>query len=155
MKMPRFACWSLVLLTQFGVCMAGFDGYADHSFKCPATTTCPVVCVSSYDECPKQMRCADTEQLCADGSCSVFCSPNLISPCEQDCALVACAKIIATLDDCMNDFAAWYETDCSDESTLANDPNEYDPSWFDPGFMLIYLWVVANTMGIVAWSRFK
>lgn len=156
MKVACIVCWSFVVLTtQFGVCKAGFGDYADHSFKCPATTTCPVVCVASYEECPEQLRCPETEQLCADGSCAVFCSPNLVSPCEQDCALVACPQIVASFDYCMSEFAPWYEAECSDESTGGEESDEYDPSWFDPGFMLVYLWVITNTVGIVAFSWYK
>ena len=156
MKLVRFVCWSFAILTtQSSVCMAGFGDYVDPTFNCPASTTCPVVCVSSYADCPEQMRCPDGQQLCPDGSCDEFCSPNLISPCEHDCALVACAKIIATFDSCMTDFAPWYGSGCSDDSKPGDESDGYDPSWTDPGFMLVYLWVVANSLGIFAWSWFK
>jgi hypothetical protein len=58
-----------------------FGDYADHSFQCPATTTCPIVCVANVDDCPQDATCPGTHpdkefdanheyELCADGTCA-------------------------------------------------------------------------------------
>lgn len=57
-----------------------FGDYADHSFQCPATTTCPIVCVATAEDCPQDGLCPGTHpdktfdanheyELCADGTC--------------------------------------------------------------------------------------
>ena len=57
-----------------------FGDYADHSFQCPATTTCPIVCVATIEDCPQDGLCPGTHpdktfdanheyELCADGTC--------------------------------------------------------------------------------------
>ena len=156
MKLARLVCLlSAWWATHIQICQAGFGDYVDPTFNCPATTTCPKVCASSYEACPEQLRCPEPLQLCADGSCDAFCSPNLVSPCEKECALVACPKMVATLDTCINSLGPWYEHECSEEEIPNDDANEYNPSWFDPGFMLTYIWVITNTAGIVAWSWYK
>ena len=47
-----------------------FGDYADHSFQCPVTTTCPIVCVADVADCPEDAVCPDGSELCADGTCS-------------------------------------------------------------------------------------
>lgn len=47
-----------------------FGNYADHSFQCPVTTTCPIVCVAEDAECPEDAQCAAGSTLCADGTCA-------------------------------------------------------------------------------------
>ena len=154
--MARFSplCF-FIYLAQAALCKAEIGDYVDHSFKCPATITCPVVCASSYDACPEQLRCPSGQQLCVDGSCDVFCSDNLVSPCEQDCAPVACPRIVASFDACMEEFTEWYEFECPAEDSEASNKSVYDPSWTDVGFMLAYFWIIANTVGIIAWSWYK
>lgn len=57
-----------------------FGDYADNSFQCPATTTCPIVCVATAEDCPQDGLCPGTHpdktfdanheyELCADGTC--------------------------------------------------------------------------------------
>ena len=57
-----------------------FGDYADTSFQCPVTTTCPIVCVADVAECPEDALCPGTHpdkeyeadheyELCADGTC--------------------------------------------------------------------------------------
>lgn len=147
-------------IIQVNICAADFGDYVDPTFDCPAMTTCPVVCVASAEDCPQEMRCPENQQLCADGSCQDVCwtNDNLVSPCEQDCAPVACPRVIAPFEVCMSTYSSYYERECPpptylDDKDAYND--EYHPSWMDPGFMLVYLWIITNTVGMIAWSWYK
>ena len=89
---------AFLLAIQFPCGQCGFGGYVDPTFNCPATITCPLVCVSFYEECPPQMRCPEPLLPCADGSCDAFCNnTNLVSPCEKECASVATTPVLPTL----------------------------------------------------------
>jgi len=88
-----------------------FGDFADPTFSCPATTTCPVVCVASLADCPADALCPGTHpddgapsspssssrqyQLCNDGSCADLtagqtCDPASESPCDCDALRFAC-----------------------------------------------------------------
>lgn len=137
---------------------ADFGDYADHSFQCPALTTCPQVCAATYEDCPAQMRCGETEHLCLDGTCSTFCESGLVSPCTEDCALVACPRIVASYEYCWENFAPWYKFECDTSDTTegpSNTETEDTLSWTDPAFLFGYLWVAVSTVGVIGWSWFK
>eukprot|EP00956_Cyclotella_meneghiniana_P027557 scaffold62039_cov31-Cyclotella_meneghiniana.AAC.1 len=84
-----------------------FGDYADPTFNCPATTTCPIVCVNAVTDCPSDATCAlanpdnsDHEfELCVDGTCADLtlnetCDPSLESPCTCSGFEFTCAKQI-------------------------------------------------------------
>jgi hypothetical protein len=56
--------------------MTHLGDYAEEPETCPATTTCPVVCVRTVADCPTIALCADANQgVCADtGRCSSNCT---------------------------------------------------------------------------------
>ena len=94
-----------LVVTTSHVVKADFGDTYDHTFECPAFTTCAQVCVASVDECPIEMRCPSTGnttlQLCADGSCQEECNDDeLESPCLYECAPVACNRVDDTYDQC-------------------------------------------------------
>ena len=147
------------------------EGYHDLTFRCPATTVCPQVCVASAEECPQELKCEAPEVLCADGSCSAFCdNTELVSPCADNaCAPVACRKIIATYDVCITNYTSYYEraSDCSvTESTIMDDDESSlsmmtegssGPTfaWTDPAYLAVYAWILSVTVGIIAWCWYK
>ena len=147
---------AFLLAIQFPCGQCGFGGYVDPTFNCPATITCPLVCVSFYEECPPQMRCPEPLLPCADGSCDAFCNnTNLVSPCEKECASVACPRVVATYDSCFADFGPWYEYECNESKNEESIIEEQSSTWVDLEFVLVYSWVFLNTVLIVAWSWYK
>lgn len=140
-----------VLITS---CQADFGDYVDPTFNCPATTTCPQVCVAAERDCPLWMLCAPHETLCVDGSCSnSTCDPNLVTNCPDDCAPVACKKIIATYSQCLSLYSVFYNnaTQCAAASAAALE----EVSFRAPGFVFCYVWVSVVTLGIFAWCFYK
>ena len=111
--------WTLVaaaLPFVFLAVQADFGDYVDPTFNCPAMTTCRQVCVPTVSECPLEMQCADGEQLCLDGSCALQCTGNEVTPCEHDCAPVACAKVIDTIPNCGTKYGPLldFEAECGE-----------------------------------------
>lgn len=148
----------IVFLASFvlGKVAAEFGDYADPTFDCPATTTCPQVCVQTADECPPEMQCGEFEMLCADGSCADFCDPTLISPCGSQCAPVACPKVITTYDVCQTNYTLFYEFEATCESIYEEIIHEGASfGWTHPACIVVYVWIVGVTLGIVAWCWFK
>ena len=79
MMMMRGRC--LLLLKLFAgltTSLADFGDFVDPTFDCPATTTCPVVCMAEGQSCPEALSCDDESDLnkilCIDGSCSTDCT---------------------------------------------------------------------------------
>ena len=104
-----------------------FGDYADPTFNCPATTTCPLVCVNSTDDCPVDATCASANsdvadheyELCNDGTCAdktlgQACDAELESPCSCGGLGVTCAKQIDFYDKCFERFQYFYDenTEC-------------------------------------------
>lgn len=135
---------------------ADFGDYVDPSFNCPATTTCPQVCVANVTDCPSEMLCDNGETLCADGSCAaVACDDSsLESPCEFECAPVACRKTVALYDACFDLYGSLYdaETVCGEEETAAT-TNLFQ--FNEPGYTAVYTWVSCFTFLIIAWCAYK
>jgi hypothetical protein len=137
------------------------------SFTCPVTTTCPQVCASSRDDCPETLQCKngnETLQLCADGSCAMFCDPTLTSPCKETstCAPFTCASVITYYEACFQDYGPWYDfaTQCPGfQDDLDDDVSLVSPavslSWTSPLYIAVYCWVVIVTLGIVHWCWYK
>ena len=59
----------------------GFGDYADHSFQCPVTTTCPLFCMADAGDCPDD--CPDGYERCNDGTCA---DPAAGEACDPDVA---------------------------------------------------------------------
>ena len=97
--MMRGRC--LLLLKLFAgltTSLADFGDFVDPTFNCPATTTCPVVCMAEDQQCPDALTCDEksglNSTLCMDGSCSTDCtSANLeFDPDESPCP--SCRPVI-------------------------------------------------------------
>ena len=151
MSFPLVFC-----LLAAGSVAGDFGDYADHSFNCPATTTCPQVCVEFPEDCPSEMKCGEYEELCADGSCAPFCDPDLVSPCTSSCASVACPKIVATYDICQRNYSLYYEFANTCESMFEEVvDNVASLSWTHPVCLAVYAWVIGVSLGIVGWCWYK
>ena len=81
MMMMRGQCLLLLLKVFAGLTtsLADFGDFVDPTFDCPATTTCPVVCVAAGQSCPDALTCDEDKSdlnkiLCKDGSCSTDCT---------------------------------------------------------------------------------
>lgn len=134
--------------------LADWGGYVDPTFNCPATTTCPQVCVANGTACPLILQCADNETLCVDGSCAGECADSLESPCPYECAPIACPQIVEYYDQCFVQFGGLY-----DEATVCG-ANEVAAatmmvSFNEPAFIFCYTWVSVVTALILFWCFFK
>ena len=149
--------WTLVaaaLPFVFLAVQADFGDYVDPTFNCPAMTTCRQVCVPTVSECPLEMLCADGEQLCLDGSCALQCTGNEVTPCEHDCAPVACAKVIDTIPNCGTKYGPLldFEAECG-ELEVATETRLL--KFTEPGFIITYLWIVLSTVFVLAWCVYN
>lgn len=128
---------------------ADFGDYVDPTFNCPATTTCPMICVANVSNCPSS--CETGLVLCKDGNCETECDDGddaLESPCKASCASVACAKVVALSTDCEEDFGPYYEAAeiCADEESTAK-----LLSFNDSGYLVAYVWYSFLTACILTW----
>jgi hypothetical protein len=139
-------------------------GYVDLSFQCDVRVTCPLVCASSFEECPDELKCLERDEtLCKDGSCAVFCSNDLFlySPCEEisACAPVTCASIDMDHDACYERFNAWYvnATDCptggDEQRQQQQDIEEF--AWLTKEYIAVYCWMSGMTIAIISWCWYK
>jgi hypothetical protein len=135
-------------------------GYVDLSFQCDVRITCPLVCASSLEECPDELKCLEQgETLCKDGSCALFCNSDafLYSPCEEvsACAPVTCASIDMEHDACYERFNDWYinATDCTADGD--EQQQHYQPSWRNKEFVAVYCWMTIMTIAIISWCWYK
>jgi hypothetical protein len=134
---------------------ADFGGYVDPTFNCPATTTCPQVCVATVDDCPLQMLCSGNLTLCADGSCQPGCDDaDASSPCEFECAPVACAMVVDLYSNCQELYAPFYdaEASCGEEETLETTTLL---QFNEPAYIVAYAWVGGISVLILLWCAFK
>ncbi|CAB9524521.1 Probable cation-transporting ATPase 13A4 [Seminavis robusta] len=149
----------VLLCLAFGGAMGEFGDYVDPTFNCPATTTCPRVCVEFAEDCPAEMKCSEYEMLCADGTCATFCDPNFVSPCESQCAPVACPKIVTTYDVCQTNYTSYYEFANTCEDIFEEITDAYDKgdslSWTHPACIAVYIWVCGVTLGIIHWCWYN
>ena len=138
-----FAAWLLPPV------LADFGDFADLSFDCPATTTCPVLCVANEGLCPAGLVCegGNNETLCVDGTCRTSCPPNLKNPCPS-CLPTACVKVEALYDSCLDDFADYYqaEEDCRLE--------ERNRKTFEAKpFAVLGIWLLCGTLLSLVWTQ--
>jgi hypothetical protein len=151
-----FRCFHVPTVDDLFV-RADWGDYADHSFQCPALTTCQRVCVANVTDCPPEMTCNGTATLCPDGSCSTagLCGEDTgTSPCEHACAPVACAKVIDYYDTCLSKYGTYYdnETACAEEEQAAT-TNLY--TFTEPQFVGLYCYFSAVTAAVVLWCAFN
>jgi hypothetical protein len=145
---------SALLLGSASVVKADFDDFVDPTFDCPATTTCKQVCVANVTDCPAEMLCGANETICADGSCASTCTGNEESPCEFDCAPVACQKTDDFHDQCVEKYGPLVEAEgaCGEIET-AEETNLFD--FNEAGFIVCYVWICAATFLLLAWCAFN
>jgi hypothetical protein len=139
----------------FAVVNANFKDYVDPTYDCPATTTCPQVCVASVDDCPVDMQCAGNQQLCIDGSCSNnTCASNLNNPCEYICAPTACARVVIDFYvSCLENFQPQYQDQqvCQKLEEEAVEQNS-----IRHGVVLFfYFWLGIMTLTIGTWCAYN
>jgi len=155
--------WSIVLATLLlpilwspaaGSLGIAYEGYVDPTFNCPATTTCPKVCVANVTQCPTEMLCPDDEELCADGSCATKCTGQEETECDFKCAPISCARVIDTFDQCKIKYKALYEAEaeCGEIETNVETRKLY---FTEPGFIFTYFTFVFATFSIWAWCFFN
>ena len=145
----------LLVAASFALIKADFGDYADPSFNCPATTTCPQVCVANVSDCPIEMLCNGTETLCADGTCSENCDPNAATPCAYNCAPIACAKnVIDYFDRCEQVYKPYYdyEAQCGAAEVAAATTLL---TFKEPAFLFFYCWISIVSVLVVAWCFYN
>ncbi|GKY97857.1 hypothetical protein MPSEU_000743700 [Mayamaea pseudoterrestris] len=146
--------WMLILLTASrSVVNADFGDAVDPTFNCPAFTTCKQVCVAKAQDCPDEMLCPANQTLCKDGSCSSTCDASLESPCQYDCAPVACHKVDSYYDSCLSTYGPWYNNETTCGETEEELLHKY--SMREPVFVILYVWISLLTLCIVAWCAYN
>ena len=147
---------SLIAATGMTAVTGEFGDYADHSFECPALTTCAQVCVASVSDCPLAMTCNATQTLCADGTCAdgVCEGHQLESPCAFACAPVACPKVDDFYDTCQEKYAELYafEEECG---ALEIEESTHKYTLKEPAFIIGYVWISASVFFVLAWCAFN
>jgi hypothetical protein len=135
-----------------------FGAYVDPDFTCPATTTCPSVCVPTLSACPSDlMVCGSSgngtgqQYLCSNGDCVDFSfeCPSTRNPCKYDCAPVACVKTIATLDVCYDTYGDEYDY----EETCATVEKNARLAVHAPEMGIFYTWVLVASILTLVWCR--
>ncbi len=143
---------NLLLLLCSWVARGDWDGYVDPTFSCPARTTCAQVCVATVDDCPVEMQCNGTETLCADGNCALTCDTTVESPCEYECAPVACRRVVDFYDSCTVKYESFYTSveECGAEEDAVD-----LFSFREPGFLFFFSWISAITVLVLLWTTFN
>lgn len=144
----------LCFLNSKSVVQADYGDYVDPTFNCPAMSTCQQVCVARATDCPLTMLCSGNDTLCVDGSCAPRCTGNEISPCEFDCAPVACHKIIDNVDSCNILYGGYLEAEaaCGEEETAVETSLW---NYNEAGFICFYAWIGGATTLLLGWCAFN
>lgn len=127
--------------------------YAEIPEECPATTTCPVVCVANLTECPT--ACGDGLSLCATGNCETDCAAFEVYevPCACDALGIACPKVVDLFPVCFERFQNFYDnnTACVDAQVEAVPLLSFTGPWFLACYfvlagvsILVMLWCFLN-----------
>ena len=137
-------------LTMFLVHRSSGD-YAEIPATCPATTTCPLVCVANATSCPTV--CGNGLSLCNDGVCSESCDSAIETPCPCEGLPIACRKVIDLYDACFDMFQGFYDanTECVDNA-LSEVPLF---SFTEPAFIFCYVWISVVTVVVFLWCLFN
>eukprot|EP00804_Cyclotella_cryptica_P002463 CCRYP_019179-RD/>CCRYP_019179-RD protein AED:0.34 eAED:0.34 QI:609/1/1/1/0.75/0.4/5/210/403 len=143
-----------------------FGDYADPTFNCPATTTCPLVCVNSTDDCPSDATCASANpdvadhefELCNDGTCAdktlgQACDAELESPCACGGLGFTCAKQIDLYDNCFERFQSFYDTNTE---CIENEEESLPQVDFNgPAFKACYIPFIIITVLMFLWCAYN
>lgn len=141
-----------------------FGDYADHSFTCPLTTTCPNVCVAKAQDCPVDATCASASsspdhefELCIDGTCAdktlgEVCATDLDSPCGCSKLSVACAKQVDLWDSCHDKFQEYYDVH---HQCLEDEAEALPPPNMTAAPVLFSLCMLAVTLLLFTWCAFN
>jgi hypothetical protein len=141
-----------------------FGDFADHSFTCPLTTTCPNVCVAKVSDCPVDATCASASnspdhefELCADGTCAdktlgEACAAELESPCGCSKFPVACAKQVDLWDSCHDKFQEYYDVH---HQCLQDEAEALPPPSMTAAPVLFFLCMLCITLLMFVWCAFN
>ena len=152
---------SISLLRVYAVSMFVLRTFAcsgdfaeDLPFDCPATTTCPVVCVSDVLNCPTV--CEDGLNLCLSGHCAEDCTEfdTFENPCSCGDYIITCPKVADLFDTCFERF----QTPYYDEVTVCEEAEEEAIpllSWSGPWFVACYVGLAIVAVLLVGWCYFN
>jgi hypothetical protein len=125
--------------------------FAEVPETCPAMTTCPVVCVSSLNDCPT--ACRGNTTLCANGSCQEECTGYKVAPCGCPSLPLACPKVVDYYDECFTSFQTFYD---AKSACLAEQVYPITPASFSgPYFLSCYIWISTVTVLVLGWCYFN
>lgn len=158
----------LLLLLACATIEADWGDYADHSFQCPALTTCAAVCVSDISECPYNLTCHEDPalQLCDNGrecvhnleDCPEDDNPCAANPCGNS---VACKRVNMYEDECAQ-FQEFYQAmfDCDYVEVRAPRNkgaahNGETISWTTSGHVFFYTWICVVTVILLSWCAYN
>lgn len=148
MQLSLLSCLLLLVQPLFTIGQSNIDAnYVDYSFQCPLKAICPQICVPTPFDCPASMQCPENTTLCADGSCSDFCSPYLVSPCLESCAPIACPLVIGYFEECLALYSSEieYSESCASlenvEDVIHEEGTGSQFSWSDPTYIAAYVWL--------------
>lgn len=149
--LSSLGCWTVV---------ADFGDYVDPTFNCPATTTCPIVCMAEGEECPEVLQCEPLTTKCLDGTCLADCTEADEYYATAELGIcpsgrpVVCPKIILDYDTCLIAFGEYYTL-----TTEAFDNQEAESVTLftlrEKGFVTIYCWVCLVFASIFLWSAYN
>jgi hypothetical protein len=140
-----------------------FGDYADPTFTCPATTTCPLICTNSTDDCPTTCALANPDsnhefELCADGTCADLtlgeeCSEDLESPCTCKGLEFTCAKVVNFYDDCFGMYQEYYDVNA--ECVANEEENLPQVDFTGPIFISCYAILGIVTISMFGWCAWN
>ena len=134
---------------------ADFGDYVDPTYSCPATTTCPVVCSASLDDCPT--TCDLGLQLCANGACAESCD-DVISenPCTCANLTIACPKVVDLQTSCQDKYGSFYlvAEECA-TAELEAEIASHEVTFSDAPYVFAYIWVSVVTTMILSWCAWN
>jgi hypothetical protein len=137
-----------------------FGDEADLTFKCPAFTTCPIVCVTNSSLCPVNMTCSSGKTLCMDSTCAAneaSCGSDINSfafACGAPYPPIACAKTNDHLSSCLDTYedAYEYQNQYSLDYVAATTTML---SFKEPVFIFCYTWICFIIVIIVIWCAYN
>ena len=142
-----------------------YGDFVDPTFNCPATTTCPLICVNSADDCPSDANCAQANpdsdhefELCQDGTCADIslnesCDPNLESPCECAELTFTCAKQVDFYDSCHGRWHDYYVA--NNECIQSQQENLYELQFRPVTSKLLYIPIIFVTAFMFIWCAYN
>ena len=103
------------------------------------------------------MLCGTNETLCPDGSCvssSATCDGRDESPCEYECAPVACNKVDDFHDSCEELYGGlWDAESACGEQEVAETTHVF--TYSEPGFVFFYVLFTASPLLLLLWCAYN